>query len=154
MLHLRSDLWRTLIKTKQIHNGYTQNCFLSFFYAQVQVRILKHTSTSSSFHENDSFCNIYKLWMFSIKNVTGSIGSCILANQPKFKYKLKPWRNFWKYKPYSTTAPLLAKKISSPFKMKLETTAVHKNMLSFSNEVTTLMNITQSKKMQLVKISA
>lgn len=38
--------------------------------------------------------------MFSIKNMAGSIGSYIFANQPKIKHKLKPWRNFWKYKPY------------------------------------------------------
>lgn len=38
--------------------------------------------------------------MFSIKNMTGSIGSYIFANQPKIKHKLKSWRNFWKYKLY------------------------------------------------------
>jgi len=56
--------------------------------------------------------------MFSIKNVTGSIGSYILANQPKNKYKMKPWRNFWKYKPLQHNS----------------STSGKENRLSFQNE--------------------
>lgn len=66
----------------------------------MQVGILKHTFMDSSLHANDPFLIHTNYVCFQLKTWLDRLDHIFFANQPKIKHKLKPWRNFWKYKPY------------------------------------------------------
>lgn len=144
MLYLCSDLWRTLIKKeKKIHSGHTQNNCLNFLLCQMQVGH-KHTFMGSSLHANDPFLIYTNYACFQLQTWLDRLDHIFLQTSQKSNTN-------WSHEGISgstnhTAVLLLATRNTSHFETMLELTAVHKNMLSFSNEITILMNSTQNPK--------
>lgn len=144
MLYLCSDLWRTLIKKEKKYTVDTHKIITSTFLCQMQVGILKHTFMSSSLHANDPFLIYTNYACFQLKTWLDWLDHIFLQTSQKSNTN-------WSHEGISgstnhTTVLLLARRNTSHFQTMLELTSVHKNMLSFSNEKTTLMNIIQKPK--------